>query len=60
MSSKRAKKDCFGTPCVVASFLRKKIHFLCTLWTLLTRFGDHLFGLPFAACRIPLGLATGV
>ena len=35
-------------------------HFFCTRWTLLTHFGTHLFGLPLAACRSPLGLGTGV
>ena len=28
--------------------------------TLLTHFGTHLFGLPLAACRVPLSLGTGV
>ena len=39
-------------------FLKKS--FFPTRWTLLTHFGTHLFGLPLAACRIPVGLGTGV
>ena len=38
----------------------KKSFFFCIRWTLLTHFGTHLFGLPLAACRSPLGLGTGV
>ena len=38
----------------------EKSHLFCTRWTLLTHFGTHLFGLPLAACRSPLGLGTGV
>ena len=34
--------------------------FFGTRWTLLTHFGTHLFGLPLAACRSPMGLDTGV
>ena len=58
-SSKRAKNTCFGIPCGPRSFLRKK-NFFCTQWTLLTHFATHLFGLPLAACRSPLGLSTRV
>ena len=54
-SSKRAKNTCFGIPCGPRSFLKKK-SFFCTRWTLLTHFSTHLFGLPLAACRSPLGL----
>ena len=57
-SSKRAKNTCFGIPCGLGSFLKKVI--FCTRCTLLTHFGTHLFGLPLAACRSPLGLGTGV
>ena len=35
-------------------------HFFGTRWTLLTYFGTHLFGLPLASCRSPLGLGMGV
>ena len=56
MISKRAKNTCFGIPCGPGSFL-KKIKFFCTRWT---HFGIHLFGLPLAACRIPLGLGMRV
>ena len=59
MSSKRARNTCLGIPCGPLSFLKKLI-FFCTRWTLLTHFGTHLFGLPLAACRSPLGLGTGV
>ena len=38
----------------------EKSLFFCTQWTLLTHFGTHLFGLPIAACRSPMGLGTGV
>ena len=38
----------------------EKSLFFCTRWTLLTHFGIHLFGLPLAVCRRPLGLGTGV
>ena len=38
-------------------FEKKKF---CTRWTMLTHFGTHLFELPLAACRGPLGLGTGV
>ena len=57
--SKCAKNTCFGIPCGPGSFLKKVFSF-CTRWTLLTHFGTHLFGLPLAACRSPLGLGTGV
>ena len=57
-SSKRAKNICFGIPCGRRSFLEKVL--FCSRWTLLTHFGTHLFGLPHAACRSPLGLGTGV
>ena len=57
-SSKHAKNTCFGIPCGLGSFL-KKVFVFCTQWTLLTHFGTHLFGLPLAACRSPLGLGTG-
>ena len=33
--------------------------FFCTRWTLLTLFGTHLFQLPLAACRGPMGIGTG-
>ena len=58
-SSKRARNTCFGIPCGPRSFLKKVFSF-CTRWTLLTHFGAHLFGLPPAACRSPLGPGTGV
>ena len=48
----------FGIPCGPGSFL-KKVSFW-PQWTLLTHFGTHVFGLPLAACRSPLGLGTGV
>ena len=39
----------------------EKSHFFFgTRWLLLTHFGTHLFGLPLAACRSPLGLGTAV
>ena len=43
----------------VQDHFRKKSLF-CTRWTLLTHFGTHVFGLPLAACRTPLGPGTGV
>ena len=57
-SSKRAKNTCFGIPCGPGSFL-KKVIFLHPV-DLVDPFGTHLFGLPLAACRSPLGLGTGV
>ena len=58
-SSKSAKNTCFGIPCGPGSCFKKSI-FFCTWWTLLTHFGTHLFGLPLAACRTPLGLGNGM
>ena len=40
--------------------MKRVIFFFCTRWTLLTHFGTHLFVLPLAACRSPLGLGTRV
>ena len=39
-------------------FKKKKV-FFCARWTLFTHFGTHLFGVPLAACRGPLGIGTG-
>ena len=41
-------------------FEKSPFFFFCIRRTLLTHVGTHLFGLPIAACRGPLGLGTGV
>ena len=56
-SSKHAKNTCFGIPCGAGSFLKIVIFFLHRV-DLVDPFWHHLFGLPLAACRGPLGLGT--
>ena len=57
-SSKHAKKTCFGITCGPRSFLKKAIFSHSV--DLVDPFCTHLFGLPLAACRSPLGLGTWV
>ena len=43
-----------------STIIFEKNCFFFTRWTLLTYLGTHLFGLPRAACRSPLGRSTRV
>ena len=57
---KTCQKHLFGHSMWSTIPFEKTHYFFCTRCTLLTHFGTHLFGLPLAACRSPLGLGTGV
>ena len=57
--SKCAKKNLFWHPTWSWIIFEKESFFFCTQWTLLTRFGTHLFGLLLAACRTPMGPGLG-
>ena len=43
-----------------STIIFEKSHCFAPLWTWLTHFGTHLFGLPLAACYSPPGLCMGV